>query len=75
MTTLDSLDLRSPARVKGFVDGALHSVSLMELGIVPGTRIEVIRSAPLGDPLEIDVTGARLALRRSVAASIIVAKD
>ncbi len=72
--TLDSLTPRSPALVQGFVDGSEFSISLMELGVVPGTRVEVIRRAPLGDPLEIDVTGARLAIRRSVAASIIVCK-
>lgn len=46
---------------------------LMELGLVPGTEIVVIRRAPLGDPLEISVRGVRLSLRRSEARRIHVA--
>jgi len=46
---------------------------LMELGLVPGTGIEVIRRAPMGDPLEVSVRGVRLSLRRSEARQIHVA--
>ena len=43
---------------------------LMELGLTPGTLVEVIRRAPLGDPLEIIARGVHLSLRRSEAARI-----
>ena len=46
---------------------------LMELGLVPGTTVEMIRTAPLGDPLELTVRGVHLSLRRSEARSIHVA--
>lgn len=46
---------------------------LMELGLVPGTEIVMVRTAPLGDPLEVDVRGLRLSLRRSEAGRIHVA--
>ena len=46
---------------------------LMELGLVPGTDIEMIRQAPLGDPLEVSVRGLHLSLRRSEAHWIHVA--
>ncbi len=46
---------------------------LMELGLVPGTDIEMIRRAPLGDPLEVRVRGVHLSLRRSEARHIHVA--
>lgn len=71
MNTLATLGFRVPARVASLQAGELGT-SLMELGLVPGTRVEVIRQAPWGDPLEIDVAGARLALRRSVAATVFV---
>ncbi|MAF26749.1 MAG: FeoA family protein [Gemmatimonadota bacterium] len=45
---------------------------LMELGLVPGTRVQVIRRAPLGDPLEIRVRGTHLSLRLSEAAEVYV---
>lgn len=71
MTTLATIGFQVPARVRSVQTGEL-ATSLMELGLVPGTRVEVIRQAPWGDPLEVDVAGARLALRRSVAATIVV---
>ncbi len=43
---------------------------LMELGLTPGTAIELVRRAPLGDPLEITVRGIHLWLRRSEAMRI-----
>lgn len=43
---------------------------LMELGLVPGTAVEVIRFAPLGDPVEIKFRGSHVTLRRHEAAQI-----
>lgn len=40
---------------------------LMELGLVPGTEVGMVRTAPLGDPLEVTVRGMHLSLRRSEA--------
>ncbi len=40
---------------------------LMELGLVPGTPVEMVRCAPLGDPLELTARGVHLSLRRSEA--------
>ena len=43
---------------------------LMELGVLPGTVVEVIRRAPLGDPMEIALRGVHLSLRKSEARHI-----
>jgi Fe2+ transport system protein FeoA len=45
---------------------------LLELGILPGTRVEVVGVAPLGDPIELLVRGSSLSIRRSDAASVSV---
>src|SRR5450432_2193158 len=45
---------------------------LMELGLVPGTRVEVVGVAPLGDPLELLVRGGSLSIRRSEAEGVAV---
>ncbi len=45
---------------------------LLEMGLVVGTRVRVVRVAPLGDPMELDVRGGRLSLRAAQAASILV---
>jgi ferrous iron transport protein A len=39
----------------------------MELGLTIGTPVEVVRFAPLGDPVEIKVRGSKLSLRRHEA--------
>ena len=43
---------------------------VMELGLVPGVLIRVVRTAPLGDPIQVCVRGYHLALRRSDAHAI-----
>lgn len=40
---------------------------LLEMGIVPNTDINMIRYAPLGDPIEIKTTGCLLSLRKEEA--------
>lgn len=45
---------------------------LMDMGLTPGTRITVVRSAPLHGPLEVSVRGSRLALGRGMAERIFV---
>ncbi len=47
---------------------------LMTMGLVPGTKITVLRSAPFGDPMAIGVRSYNLALRREDAAKIKVQK-
>lgn len=43
---------------------------IMELGLVPGTPVQLVGVAPLGDPLELRVRGCRLSIRRSEAAAV-----
>lgn len=43
---------------------------LREMGLVPGTRVKVVRRAPLGEPLEICVRGSTLAMRNADAAHV-----
>ncbi|MCO6512028.1 MAG: ferrous iron transport protein A [Aridibacter famidurans] len=43
---------------------------LMEMGIVPGVWIRVVKSAPFGDPIEVRLRGYSLAMRRNEAESI-----
>jgi len=45
---------------------------LMDLGLIRGTTLEMVRRAPLGDPLEVRLRGFMLTLRRSEAEHITV---
>jgi len=55
------------ARVNG--SGALRR-KLLDMGIVRGVSVEVLRRAPLGDPVEISVRGYNLSLRGSEAENV-----
>ena len=51
--------------------GALRK-RLLDMGVIPGAEIAVVRVAPLGDPVEYLVKGYHLSLRRSEAEQILV---
>jgi len=42
------------------------------MGLTPGVEFDVIRMAPLGDPMQINVRGFHLSLRKSEAKTILV---
>jgi len=48
---------------------------LMEMGLLVGTPVELVRFAPLGDPVEIKVRGYYLTLRKHEAERILVQPD
>jgi Fe2+ transport system protein FeoA len=45
---------------------------LMEMGLLTGTSVELVRFAPLGDPVEIKLRGYHLSLRKHEAEQILV---
>ena len=53
-------------------EGALKR-RIMDMGITKGTEIYVRKVAPLGDPLEVNVRGYELSIRKSEAENIQVA--
>ncbi|MBE6012627.1 FeoA family protein [Anaeropeptidivorans aminofermentans] len=73
-TTLDQLkpnERGSVVKVNG--EGMLRR-RLFDMGITPGASIIMKKVAPLGDPIEINVRGYELSLRKSEASQIIVEK-
>lgn len=45
---------------------------LLELGVLPGATVRKTKIAPLGDPLELEVRGRRLSIRRAQARAILL---
>lgn len=45
---------------------------LMDMGVTPGTEVKVIKVAPLGDPIEVNIRGYELSLRKDEAQRILV---
>ena len=63
-TRLSELPAGSSAQIDNLERG------FREMGLVPGTRVKVVRRAPLGEPVEICVRGSTLAMRNADAAHV-----
>jgi ferrous iron transport protein A len=70
--TLSALEPGERGRVVQVAGDADAARRLMDLGLIRGTTVEVVRRAPLGDPLEVKLRGFMLTLRRSEAEHITV---
>ena len=67
MNRLANLAVGQQARVVR-VEGADEiSLRLLEMGLTPGATVKCLGRAPLGDPLEFEVRGYRLSVRKSEA--------
>lgn len=69
---LSALAVGMPAVVAEIKLPAAAKARLMEMGLINGTPIELVRFAPLGDPVEIKVRGYNLSLRKHEAELILV---
>lgn len=70
---LADISIGTRLRVEGYSEESPYTAQLQRLGLVPGTLIELIRRAPLGDPLEIRLRGYSLALRPAEAGALLLA--
>jgi len=71
-STLTDLPIGQNARVASVSGSSRVSRRLMEMGVVPGADIRVVKAAPFGDPIEVRVRGYSLAMRRNEADAIVV---
>ena len=69
---LSSMAPGSAGKVTEIKVPAANRPRLMEMGLLVGTPVELVRFAPLGDPVEIKVRGYNLTLRKSEAEQILV---
>ena len=69
---LGELPVGSRARVAEVKGGGKHQRRMLDMGLVPGAEVTVIRTAPLGNPVEYRVKGTAIALRRSDADTVLV---
>jgi Fe2+ transport system protein FeoA len=73
--TLDTSPHGMSARVISVAGEGAVSLRLMQMGVVPGVAIRVVKSAPLGDPIQVRVRDYDLLLRRLDAQRITVRID
>ncbi len=67
---LTDLPIGATAKVVAVNGNNAITRRLMEMGVVPGVSVRVIKCAPFGDPLEIRVRGYHLAMRKNEADTI-----
>lgn len=69
--TLNDVKPGSTVKIEGMESSNIKS-RLMSMGLIKGTSVKVLRSAPMGDPMAISVRSYNLALRISDAKNITV---
>ena len=70
MTSLAQLVLGQTAQIIKIGNAGLVTQRLMEMGVTPGAQVRYVGAAPLGDPLEYELRGYRLCMRRTEAEQI-----
>ena len=71
---LSALAIGEKARVLGFDLPPEHRQRLLEMGLTVGAECEIVRFAPMGDPIDIKVRGYQLSLRKKEASGVRVAR-
>ncbi|NJB36525.1 MULTISPECIES: FeoA family protein [Flavobacteriaceae] len=69
LITVATLKKGQKGIIKEFTSNLLP-IKLLELGCLPGNEVELIQTAPLNDPLYINVNGSHIAIRKSLASQI-----
>ncbi len=73
MHSLATIDIGSTTQVVDISGEDNTSLRLLEMGLTPGVEVTVVSTAPLGDPVELELRGYRLSIRRNEAARVVVA--
>jgi ferrous iron transport protein A len=69
---LSDLPVGASAVVRSYPRAEGAFLRLREMGLLPGTPVTLVRTAPMGDPIEIKVRGYHLTLRRTEADQVLV---
>lgn len=73
MQSLTQLMIGVTGKVADVAGDDATSLRLLEMGLTPGVAVTIVGTAPLGDPLELELRGYRLSIRRSEADRVAVA--
>ena len=68
--TLDEIKRDQECEIVDITSEGIMGQRLLDMGFIPGTRIKVIRNAPLVDPVEFELKGYHISLRHSEAKQV-----
>jgi ferrous iron transport protein A len=73
--TLKDLKPKESGKVISIGEKGVVRRRIMDMGVTPGAIIKVIKIAPLGDPIEVNLRGYELSLRKDEAKQIVIEKE
>lgn len=68
-----TLDEMKPGQIAEIIDVTADGVlgqRLLDMGFIPGTKLHIVRNAPLIDPVELEMKGYHISLRHSEAKEV-----
>ena len=68
--TLKEVPVGSKATIARLAGEGAIKRRIMDMGLTKGTEVEVVRVAPIGDPIELSVRGYSLSIRKDEAATV-----
>ena len=72
---LSDLNIGERGRIVSIGGSGAARRRMMDMGLVPGSLIETIRKAPMGDPIEFRVRGYMISLRKNEAERITIRRE
>lgn len=74
--SLKEMAVGDTGQVVGFTKGGkAYRKKLLSMGLTPGVEFSVTRYAPMGDPVEIQVRGFNLSLRKEEAEAVLIERQ
>ena len=73
--TLDKLQVGVRGRITAVGGEGILRCRLLDMGLIPKTEVEIIKVAPMGDPIELEIRGYSLTIRKEDAAKIEVTEE
>lgn len=70
MRTLDTVNIGESVKVSKINGNSQVKRRIMDMGITKNTHVEIVKYAPLGDPIELRVRGYQLSIRKEAAKNI-----
>ena len=72
--SLDSVEEQQEMKITGITGSRAQRTRMLQMGFTLGTRVRIVRRAPMNDPVEIKVRGTSIMLRRDECQNIKVAE-
>jgi len=73
--TIDDLAVGEEGRIKEVLGEGVLRLRLLDMGLIPRTKVKVQKIAPLGDPIQISIRGYELTIRREDAKKITIESE